>query len=163
MITQNNEALVRSYIEEVFNNRNLAALADFLAPDEVDHTLPPGMPTNITGTTQAISMFLKAFPDLRITIDESVAEGDKVVIRYTSHGTQRGPFIVIPPTGREIAVSSYLTARIADGKIVEFWGLDDQLGMLQQIGVIPAMFGLALFVGLGAGIGLTVLLRKLFS
>jgi hypothetical protein len=71
--------------------------------------------------------------------------------------------MVIPPTGREVAVSSYLTARIADGKIVEFWGLDDQLGMLQQVGVIPAMFGLAIFVGLGAGIGLTVLLRKLFS
>lgn len=163
MITQSNEALVRGFIEEVFNNRNLAAIADYLSPNEVDHTLPPGMPTDRAGTTQGISMFLRAFPDLRITIDELVAEGDKVVIRYTSRGTQRGPFMVIPPTGREVAVSSYLTARIADGKIVELWGLDDQLGMLQQTGVIPVVFGLVLFVGLGAGIGLTVLLRRLFS
>lgn len=163
MITQSNEALVRGYIEEVFNNRNLAAIDDFLAPNEVDHTLPPGMPPDRTGTIQGISMFLKAFPDLRITIDEMIAEGDKVVIRYTSRGTQRGQFLVIPPTGRELAVSSYLTARIADGKIVEFWGLDDQLGMLQQMGVIPAVFGLVFLVGLGAGVGLTVLLRRLFT
>lgn len=160
MIAQDNKALVHHFVEEVFNQRNLAVIDEFLAPHLVDHTLPPNLPQNIEGAKQGIRMFLKAFPDLQITIDEMIAEGDRVVIRYTSRGTQRGPFLVIPPLGREVAVSSYLTARIADGKIVEMWGLDDQLGTLQQLGVIPAVFGIVLLVGFGAGMGLTALLRK---
>ncbi|HKT37412.1 MAG TPA: ester cyclase [Ktedonobacterales bacterium] len=163
MVIEDNKALVRRFINEVFNERNQAAIAEFLAPNEVDHTLPPGLPPDRSGTEQGISMFLKAFPDLRITIDEMIADEDKVVIRYTSHGSQRGPFWVIPPLGREITVSSYLTCRISNGKIVEMWGLDDQLGTLQQLGVIPMLFGFTFLAGLGAGLGLGILLRKLFA
>lgn len=163
MVTEDNKALVRRFIEEVFNGGNLAAIDEFLAPSEVDHTLPPGLPPDRSGTEQGIRMFLQAFPDLHITIDEMIADGDKVVIRYTSRGRQRGPFWVIPPLGREITVPSYLTCRIAAGKIVEMWGLDDQLGTLQQLGVIPMLFGFVFLGGLGAGLGLSALLRKLFS
>ncbi|HEX6541211.1 MAG TPA: ester cyclase [Ktedonobacterales bacterium] len=163
MVTQDNKALVNRYIDEVFNNRNLAAIDEFLSPDLVDHTLPPSLPQNIVGTKQAVIMFLNAFPDLRITVDEAIAEGDRVAVRYTSHGTQRGSFAGIPPMGREITVQSYISARIADGKIVEMWGLDDQVGLLRQLGVIPAMFGFVFFAGLGAGIGLSVLLGKVFT
>lgn len=159
MVIADSKELVRGFTEEVFNRRNVAAIDEFVAADQVDHTLPPYLPANTTGTKRAIGMFLKAFPDLHITIDDMVAEGDRVTLRYTSRGRQRGPFMVIPPTGRPITVSSYLTARIKDGKIVEQWGLDDQLGMLQQLGVIPVALGAVFLAGVGAGAGIMALVR----
>ncbi len=139
MSTEENKALIRRFYEEVFNKRNLAALDDFYAPDHVDHTLPPGLPAGPEGTRQAIAMTLAGFPDLRITIEDMIAEGDKVVIRFTMHGTQQGMFGNLSPTGKQVAVSTIEITRIADGKIVEDWGLDDRLGMLQQLGLVPAM------------------------
>lgn len=162
MDTEDNKTLVRRFIEEVFNNRNLAAIDEFLATNLIDHTLPPNLPPTIEGTKQAIGMYLKAFPDLHITIDDLVAEGDRALVRYTSRGVQRGAFAGIPSLGRRMEVSSYLTARIADGRIVEQWGLDDQLAMLQQLGMIPALLGSVFLAGLGAGMGLIVLLRKVW-
>jgi predicted ester cyclase len=82
---------------------------------------------------------LQGFPDLRVTIEDMIAEGDKVVIRFTTHGTQQGALGSIPPTGKQVAVPTIEITRIADGKIVEDWGLDDRLGMLQQLGLVPAM------------------------
>ena len=159
MTPETNKTLVRDYMEEVFNQRKVAAVETFLAPDDVDHTLPPHMPTDVAGTKAVIETFLRAVPDLHITVEDVVAEADKVALRYTSHGTQRGPLGPIPATGRRLNVSSYLIARVADGKIVEMWGLDDQLGLLQQLGVIPALFAVVFLAGLGAGVGLTALLR----
>ena len=163
MVIQDNKALVHRFIEEVFNRKNLAAIDEFLAPDQVDHTLPPNLPPTTEGSKQAIAMYLKAFPDVEITIDEMIAEGDRVVVRFTSRGTQRGAFGPLPPTGRRVTISSYLTARIANGKIVEEWGLDDQFGMLMQLGLIPVAFGIVLLAGLGTGAGLTALVRRLTS
>lgn len=160
MSTEDDKTLMRRFIEEVFNKKNMAAIDEFIAPDHVDHTLPPFLPTTPEGTKRAIAMFLTAFPDVHLTIDDMIAEGDKVVTRYTSRGAQKGTFMGIPPTGKQMTVSSIIIARIADGKIVEEWGLDDQMGMLQQLGVIPALFGLVFLAGLGAGMGLIVLLRK---
>ncbi len=158
--TEDNKVLMRRFVEEVFNKKNLAAIDEFIAPDHVDHTLPPFLPTTPEGTKRAIDMYLTAFPDLCITIEDMIAEGDKVVVRYTSRGTQKGAFGGIPPTGKQVTVSSIVIARMAGGKIVEEWGLDDQMGMLQQLGVIPALFGLVLLAGLAIGMGLIVLLRK---
>lgn len=159
MTSEDNKTLVRDYVENVFNQRRLAAVETFLAPDHVDHTLPPNLPTDIIGTKTAIAMYLGAIPDLHVTVEDMVAEADRVALRYTSHGTQRGPLGPIPATGRRVNVSSYLIARIADGKIVEMWGLDDQLGLLQQLGVIPALIVVFFLAGLGAGVGLTALLK----
>jgi steroid delta-isomerase-like uncharacterized protein len=139
MSTEENKALIRRFYEEVFNNRNLAALDAFYAPDHIDHTLPPGLPIGPEGTKQAIAIMLEGFPDLRITIEDMIAEGDKVVIRFTTHGTQQGTLGGIPPTSKQVAVSTIEITRIAGGKIVEDWGLDDRLGMLQQLGLVPAM------------------------
>lgn len=160
MALEENKALVRRFIEDVFHKRNLAAIDEFVAADQVDHTLPPQLPPTTDGTKRAIGMFLTAFPDVQIAIDDMIAEGDRVAVRYTSSGTQRGSFGGMPPTGRKVRIPSYLIARVADGKIVEQWGMDDQLGMLQQLGVIPAVFGFVFLAGLGAGVGLTVLLRR---
>lgn len=139
MSTEGNKALIRRFYEEVFNQRNLAALDDFYAPDHVDHTLPPGMPVGPDGTRQAIAITLAGFPDLRVAIEDMIAEGDKVVTRFTINGTQQGTFGSISPTGKQVAVSTIEITRVVDGKIVEDWGLDDRLGMLQQLGLVPAM------------------------
>ena len=84
-------------------------------------------------------MMLSGFPDLRVTIEDMIAERDKVVTRFTTHGTQHGAFGGIPPTGKQVSVSTIEITRIAGGKIVEDWGLDDRLGMLQQLGLVPTM------------------------
>ena len=160
MSTEDNKALMHRFLEEVFNKRNLAAMDEFIAPDQVDHTLPAFLPTTPEGTKRAIGMYLKAFPDLHLTVEDMFAEGDKVVTRFTSRGTQKRAFMGIPPTGKQVTVSSIVIVRIAGDKIVEQWGLDDQMGMLQQLGVIPALFGFVLLAGLAAGMGLLVLLRK---
>jgi steroid delta-isomerase-like uncharacterized protein len=139
MSTEENKALIRRFYEEVFNNRNLAALDDFYAPNHIDHTLPPGLPVGPEGTKQAIATMLEGFPDLHISIEDMIAEGDKVVIRFTTHGTQQGTLGGIPPTNKQVAISTIEITRIAEGKIVEDWGLDDRLGMLQQLGLVPAM------------------------
>ncbi|HET9921983.1 MAG TPA: ester cyclase [Ktedonobacteraceae bacterium] len=139
MSTEENKALIRRFYEEVFNEKKLEALDEFYAPDHVDHTLPPGLPTSPDGTRQAIAMTLTALPDLHVTIEDMIAEGDRVVTRFTTHGTQQGAFGSIPPTGKRVAISTIEITRVADGKIVEDWGLDDRLGMLQQLGLLPAM------------------------
>jgi steroid delta-isomerase-like uncharacterized protein len=139
MPTEENKALIRCFYEEVFNKRNLAALDDFYAPDHIDHSLPPGFPVGPEGTKQAISTMLEGFPDLRITIEDMIAEDDKVVIKFTTHGTQQGTLGGIPPTGKQVAVSTIEITRVEGDKIVEDWGLDDRLGMLQQLGLVPAM------------------------
>jgi predicted ester cyclase len=139
MSIEENKGLIRRFYEEVFNKRNLGAIDDFFAPDHIDHTLPPGLPVGPEGTKQAIATMLEGFPDLHITIEDMIAEGDKVVIRFTTHGTQQGTLGGIPPTGKQVAISTIEITRIAGDKIMEDWGLDDRLGMLQQLGLVPAM------------------------
>jgi steroid delta-isomerase-like uncharacterized protein len=136
MSIEDNKALVHRFYDEVFNHKNLAALDELYAPDHIDHTLPPELSVGPQGTRQAIQFMLTGFPDLRVTIEDMVAEGDKVVTRFTTHGTQQGVLGGIPPTGRQVAISTIEITRIADGKIAEDWGLDDRLGMLQQLGLV---------------------------
>jgi steroid delta-isomerase-like uncharacterized protein len=163
MSTEENKVLMSRFLEEVFNKKNLAVIDEFIAPNHVDHTLPPFLPTTPEGTKRAIDMFLKAFPDVHLTVEDMITEGDKVVTRYTSRGTLKGAFIGIPPTGKQITVSSIIIARIVDGKIVEEWGLDDQMGMIQQLGIIPILLGLVFLAGFSGGMGLMALLRKVFK
>ena len=163
MSPEENKALVSRFNEEVFGKRNLAAIDEFITPDQIDHSLPSSLPNTREGTRQAIAMTLKAFPDLNFQVEDMIADGDKVVTRYTTRGTQRGPFGPIPPTRKRVAVSGIVVTRIADGKIVEQWGLDDRLAMLQQLGLIPALFGFIFFAGFTAGMGLIAVLRRVFK
>jgi len=84
-------------------------------------------------------MMLTAFPDLHVTVEDMIAEGEKVVVRVTMRGTQQGAFGSIPPIGKQVAVSTIDMVRIEGGKIAEEWGIDDMLGMLQQLGLVPVM------------------------
>jgi steroid delta-isomerase-like uncharacterized protein len=85
-----------------------------------------------------VTVYRNAFPDVHFTIDEQIAEGDKVVTRWTGHGTHKGELAGIPATGKSATVTGMGVDRIVNGKIVESWGIFDQFGMMQQLGVIPA-------------------------
>jgi steroid delta-isomerase-like uncharacterized protein len=88
---------------------------------------------------QFISMYFTAFPDLHITIEDMIAEGDTVVVRTTFHGTHKGDLMSIPPTGKQATTTGISIFRVANGKALEHWANSDDLGLLQQLGVIPAM------------------------
>ena len=97
MSTEENKAMVRRFIEDVFNKQNVSALDGFLAPNVVHHSLPPGMPRDREGFKQLVSVLLAAFPDFHSTVEDMIAEGDKVVARATTGGTHKGEFFGIPP------------------------------------------------------------------
>jgi len=138
MSTEDNKALMRRFYEEVFNKKNLAAIDDFIDPNQVDHSAPPGVAGGLEGTKQLIGMDLTAFPDLHFTVEDMIAEGDKVVARLTARGTHKGAYMGIPPTGKQATSPAIDIVRIAGGKSVEHWLEMDTLGLLQQLGVIPA-------------------------
>ena len=136
---ENNKALVRRFYEEVFNKKNLAGLNAFVDSQIIEHALPPGLPAGSEGTRQFIGMYLTAFPDLHLAAEDMIAEGDEVAARFTMRGIHRGEFMGIPSTGKQVTMTGIQIVRIADGRIAENWVNLDALGMLQQLGVLPAM------------------------
>jgi steroid delta-isomerase-like uncharacterized protein len=122
-----------------FNRKNTAALDEFIDPHAVDHSAPAGAPGGIGGARQFAGMFLTAFPDVSFTVEDLIAEGDKVVACLTTSGTHQGVFLGIPPTGKHVMVTGIEIFRIAGGKIVEHWNNYDDLGLFQQLGVFPPM------------------------
>jgi len=138
MSTEDNKALVRRFYEEVINKKKTAAIDEFIDPNQVDHAAPPGIPGGIEGAKQTITMYLAAFPDLHFTVEDMIAEGDKVVARITARGTHQGTFMSIPPTGKQVTVTAIEIIRIAGSKFVEHWMELDALGLLQQLGAVPA-------------------------
>jgi steroid delta-isomerase-like uncharacterized protein len=133
-----NKAVVRRVFEEIVNKQNLAAIDDLLSPDIVIHTPVPGVGSGIESFRQFIGMFLSAFPQQHTELHDLIAEGDRVAVRHTHRGTHGGEFMGMPPTGRQFAVDGIEVFRIADGKVAEFWHMDDFLGLLQQLGAVPA-------------------------
>jgi steroid delta-isomerase-like uncharacterized protein len=138
MSTQANKAIYRRWFEEVVTGRNLALADELLAADYALHF--PGMPAPLdrTGHLQLLGMFHTAFPDWREVVEDVIAEGDRVVIRVTGSGTHSGDFQGMPPTGKWVTATGVGIGRIADGRIVESWAEYDALGLLQQLGAIPA-------------------------
>jgi steroid delta-isomerase-like uncharacterized protein len=138
MSTEDNKALVRHFYDEVFNNKNMAGVDAFVAPNIIDHSLPPGAPGEIEGVRQTITMFLTAFPDLNLTLEDIIAEGDKVVVRWTMRGTHQGASLGMPPTGKQFTLPGISLLRLDGGMAAETWVSYDQLVMLQQLGLAPA-------------------------
>src|SRR5436305_8364063 len=133
MLTDDNKALVQRFYEEVINQKNLSALDQFVAPNAVNHTVPSGLPQ---APGQFLSMHLNAFPDAKVTVQDLLADGDKVVARVSFRATQQGACRSISPTGKPITVMGINIFRIENGKIVEHWGLADRINALQQLGVV---------------------------
>jgi steroid delta-isomerase-like uncharacterized protein len=136
MSTEENKALVRRY-QEAHNNNDLDALNAIVAADLIAHSLMPGVPNGLEGGKMVHQIAVASFPDFHATIEDLIAEGDKVVARLTFTGTHTGsPFMGIPASGRSFAFSATSIFRIAEGKIVEHWGEEDSVGWLQQLGAM---------------------------
>ena len=137
MTVEENKAIVRRVFEEVWNTGNLALIDELYAADYVRHNAPPDRPGGPAGEKQHRALFRAAFPDLHITADDMVAEGDRVAVRYTWRGTHQGAELGIAPTGKQVTMSGIAIHRIVAGKIAELWVVGDELGLMQQLGVIP--------------------------
>lgn len=129
--------LTRRTWEEMLPTADLAALEQVIAPDAVNHDLQPGTPQGFAGVRQTVMWLHSAFSEQRYEVHHVIGEGDTVVIHATMHGRHTGDFLGIPPTGREIALRTVHIVRYEDGREVETWALQDRMGLMQQLGVIP--------------------------
>lgn len=134
MSTANNEKAFRSIITEAFNRGNYDVLRVYVAPDFVEHQF--GLHPTIEGMQSDIQSLRKAFPDFTLTIEDFVADGDKVWVRLTARGTNKGGFMG-PPNGRSFEVAVFDIGRFAGGKMVEHWGSPDRFAVLAQLGLLP--------------------------
>jgi steroid delta-isomerase-like uncharacterized protein len=133
------KGITRQMIEEVFNKGRLDLIGELVAPEFVGHD--PALPQDIAGPDgqrEVVSGYRAAFPDLEVTIDDQIAEGDRVVTRWTARGTHTGDLWGIPGTGKQVTVTGTSIDRNQDGRIVETWSHWDALGLMQQLGVVPA-------------------------
>jgi len=128
---------VQHLVNEIFNQKNLAAIDDFIMVDIIDHSAPPDLPAGIEGYRLKVAAFINAFPDLKITYSHQIAEGDMIAGRFTLTGTHQGDFGGIAATGKQISVTGHDQLRVVEGKVAEHWVEMDTLGMMQQLGVIP--------------------------
>lgn len=138
MSTEENKTTMRRFIEVIFNEKRVDRAAEFVAPDYLDHSALPDQGPGLEGATQRWAMFTAAIPDMRITIEDVLAEGNKVVVRYSVEGSHRGEMMGIPPTEKCFRISGINITRMAEGKLAEHWEQMDTLGLLQQLGVTPA-------------------------
>lgn len=134
MSVENNKKVLRTVIEEGFNRGNLTALESLFKPDFIEHQF--GHHPGIDGIKRDIQSLRAAFPDIHLTIEDIIAEGDMVWIRMSSRGTNLGPFMG-PPTGKSINVTVMDVCRFEDGRIAEHWGVPDRFAILFQLGILP--------------------------
>ena len=134
-----NKALVAEFIDALFTNGDLDAVDRYLAPDFVNHDPFPGFAPDREGLRQTAQVFRQAFPDWHSQLEALIAEDDLVAERFTARGTHRGEIMGVAPTGREVVLAGINIFRVQDSKLVERWGRTDDLGFLQQLGMVPAM------------------------
>ncbi len=137
MSVEENKAIARRWFEAGISGHNPTVVDEVCAPDFINHDrgAPEG---GREGLKQLLAGGLAAMPDLRATIEDMVAEGDTVAVRSTFHGTQTGDLMGIPATGKAVTITGMYILRFAQGKIAEAWVEQDMLGMMQQLGMIPA-------------------------
>ena len=138
MSAEENKTIVRRFWD-VWEEGNIDLVDELLAPDYTNHSPgTPDQPTGPEGVKGVVAMFQSAIPDLRVVVEDMIAEGDKVAVRYTLEGTHEGELFGVPPTGQRLSIKSISVERVSDGKIREHWRITDTLDMMQQLGVIPA-------------------------
>ena len=137
-MSEENKAVLRRFFEEVWNEGNLDAIDEIISPNFTAHNARPGTSPDREGTKQFILDYRSAFPDVHLQIEDQVAEGDKVVTRFSAHGTHEGELMGIPATGKEINITGIGLNRVEGGQIVESWTEFDVMGMMEQLGVIPS-------------------------
>jgi steroid delta-isomerase-like uncharacterized protein len=135
---EENKTVIRRFLGEVFEGGNLELVDELFAPDYVLHD--PAVPEEVRGPEgikQYVGMYRSAYPDTRFTVEDQIAEGDEVATRWTYRGTHQGELMGIPPTGREVTITGITIDSVSGGRIEEEWNNFDQLGLLQQLGVVP--------------------------
>lgn len=141
MSIEQNKATIQRLFEEVYNAKQVAVLDELLTADYVDHNLAQGLQQGPTGLGQFVQFSGAVFPDNHLTIEDMLAEGDKVTVRWTSYNTHSGAeFYGIPPSGKRVVLTGTTIYRLIDGKVAELWHNEDLLGMLIQLGV-PSPLG----------------------
>jgi len=132
-----NRVVVQRFLEEVINQGRLEQANEIVAEDFVELDPLPGQRQGREGLKEVIGMLRTAFPDMHWVVDEMIAEGEKVVTRFTWTGTQQGTFMGMPATGRSVAVKGVVIDRIIGGMMTDSRILMDTMGMMQQLGAIP--------------------------
>jgi steroid delta-isomerase-like uncharacterized protein len=139
-MSEANKSLVRRLIEETINKGNLSVVDEILSTDYVYREPTAGEKRGRAAYRELITMYRNAFPDIKLTIEEQIAEGDKVVTRTSGSGTHRGELFGTAPTGKRVSgVSGIVVTRIANGKVVEDNLVYDALGMMRQLGAVPSI------------------------
>ncbi len=138
MSNEQNKAIVRRYLEEVWGKGNVNVLNELADPNIADYNPLPNQAPGIEGQRQAVSMFHSAFKDLHLNVEYLIADGDKVVDHWTLSGKHTGDFLGMPATGKSFTITGTDISRLSNGKIVEVWHVEDTVGMMQQLGVMPA-------------------------
>lgn len=137
MSTDQNKSIIRGWFDEFINKNNPTLAEQYIDATYVNHFFPADGPTGPEAEQQIMGMFFSAFPDLKGTIEDIFAEGDKVAARIIWRGTNTGNLMGIPPTGKSAVFASNNIFRLANGKIAENWPQVDMMGLMQQLGVAP--------------------------
>ncbi|MGZ4138522.1 MAG: ester cyclase [Actinomycetota bacterium] len=132
------KVIVRRYYEEVFNQRNVDIADDLAVEDYVEHDPFPGQGNGRSDLKARVQAILAAFNPLHFTVEDIVAEGDRVVVRWSQTGTHTGNFMGIPPTGKTFSIAGIDIHELREGRMAEHWHVVDLFALLQQLGVIPA-------------------------
>ncbi|MBS1912433.1 MAG: ester cyclase [Bacteroidetes bacterium] len=137
MSIASNKELARRFVEDIWGTGDLNLAEQLIAADVVDHNPMPGLPPGRDGHNAMLAIVRAAFPDATFTLDQVVAEDDMVVDHWTMRATHTGPFMGIPATGRPVVLRGVDILRIENGQIAEFWHIEDIVGVLGQLGVLP--------------------------
>jgi steroid delta-isomerase-like uncharacterized protein len=136
-MSTNSRAIIQRFIEEILNQKKLAVADEIVAEDFIELDPFPGQGQGRQGLKDVLGMFFSGFPDMHWVIEDQIAEGDKVVTRFTWTGSQQGTFMGIPATGRQVKVKGVVIDRVVDGRMVDSRILMDSMGMMQQLGMVP--------------------------
>ncbi len=134
--TEDSKALMQAFIDRM-NKHDLKAIDEMVDASFVEHEQMPGLPPTRDGMKQMFQMFLKAFPDMQMKVEHLIADGEFAVVHITTTGTNKGEMMGMPATNKAVKVSEMHLVRIANGKFVEHWGVEDTMTMMQQLGVMP--------------------------
>jgi steroid delta-isomerase-like uncharacterized protein len=139
-MSENNKAIVRRLIEEFWNKGNQSLADQFFAPNYTHHDAStPDFGQGPEGERKRATLYRTAFPDLRLTVEDTIAEGETVMTRWSCRGTHKGELGGIAPTGKQVTISGVTIVRFSNGKMVEGYVNWDALGLMQQLGVVPQL------------------------
>jgi steroid delta-isomerase-like uncharacterized protein len=133
---EENKQLVRRFVQEIFVEGRAASVDELVTDEFTPHTWGP-MPPGKAGLLDGIKRVSAGLTDAHMTIDDVIAEGDRVAVRLTSSATQSGPFMGLPPSGKRYTIGEIHIFRVSDGKVAEHWHQADFLGMMRQLGALP--------------------------